>query len=110
MSRAAESGSSDGQTFDYLVVGGGSAGCAFAGQLAEDTDAQVALLELGDRAERHPETLAADGYKYAFANDALVLERFSVPQPACGKQRLFLGSGKGMGGSGSINGMVYTRG
>jgi choline dehydrogenase len=98
------------QTFDYLVVGGGSAGCVVAGQLATDTDAEVALLELGDRAEQHPETLAADGYKYAFANDALVLERFSVPQPACGKQRLFMGSGMGMGGSGSINGMVYTRG
>jgi choline dehydrogenase len=98
------------QSFDYLVVGGGSAGCALAGQLASDTDAEVALLELGDRAEQHPETLAADGYKYAFANDALVLERFSVPQPACGDQRLFLGSGKGLGGSGSINGMVYTRG
>lgn len=98
------------QTFDYLVVGGGSAGCVVAGQLASESDAEVALLELGDRAEQHPETLAADGYKDAFANDALVLERFSVPQPACGKQRLFLGSGMGLGGSGSINGMVYTRG
>lgn len=98
------------QTFDYVVVGGGSAGCVVAGQLSQDPAVQVLLLELGDRAEEHPETLAADGYKHAFANDALVLERFSVPQAACGKQRLFLGSGRGMGGSGSINGMVYTRG
>jgi choline dehydrogenase len=98
------------QSFDYIVVGGGSAGCVVAGLLSEQTDAQVALLELGERAERHPETLLADGYKDAFANDALLLERFSVPQARCGKQRLFLGSGRGMGGSGSINGMVYTRG
>jgi choline dehydrogenase len=101
---------SDEQSFDYVVVGGGSSGCVVAGQLAEDRSLQVALLELGDRAEDHPETLDADGYKHAFANDALLLERFSVPQPSCGNQRLFLGSGRGMGGSGSINGMVYTRG
>lgn len=102
------------QTFDYVVVGGGSAGCVVAGELARDAGAgakaQVALLELGDDADQHPETLAADGYKDAFANDALVLERFSTPQPGCGRHRLFLGSGKGLGGSGAINGMVYTRG
>jgi choline dehydrogenase len=98
------------QSFDYVVVGGGSSGCVVAGQLSQNASVEVALLELGERAEEHPETLAADGYKHAFANDALVLERFSVPQPGCGKQRLFLGSGRGLGGSGSINGMVYTRG
>jgi choline dehydrogenase len=99
-----------GPVFDYVVVGGGSAGCVVAGRLAEASDASVALLELGDRAEQHPETLAADGYKHAFANDALMLERFSTPQRTCANSRLFMGSGRGMGGSGSINGMVYTRG
>jgi choline dehydrogenase len=98
------------QTFDYIVVGGGSSGCVLAGELSSDAGLEVALLELGDAAEEHPETLAADGYKYAFANDALVLDRFSTHQEHCGNHRLFLGSGKGLGGSGSINGMVYTRG
>jgi choline dehydrogenase len=98
------------EQFDYIVVGGGSSGCVVAGELARNRGLQVALLELGDSADEHPETLRADGYKDAFANDALVLERFSEPQPHCGKQRLFLGSGKGLGGSGAINGMVYTRG
>ena len=98
------------EQFDYVIVGGGSAGCVLAGELARDASLRVALLELGDSAEEHPETLRADGYKDAFANDALVLERFSEAQPHCGKQRLFLGSGKGLGGSGAINGMVYTRG
>jgi choline dehydrogenase len=102
--------SSADQQFDYIVVGGGSAGCVVAGELANDATLEVALLELGDSAEEHPETLSSDGYKDAFANDALLLERFSEPQVHCGKQRLFLGSGKGLGGSGSINGMVYTRG
>src|SRR6185436_8956046 len=37
-------------------------------------------------------------------------ERFSTPQEHCGGQRVFMGSGTGLGGSGSVNGMVYTRG
>ena len=96
--------------FDYVIIGGGSSGCVAAGQLSADPQARVLLLELGDRAEQHPETLRADGYKDAFINDALMFERFSVPQPGCRGRPLFMGSGRGMGGSGSINAMVYLRG
>lgn len=102
--------SSHEQTFDYIVVGGGSSGCVVAGELATETRLDVALVELGDDAEDHPETLEADGYKHAFANDDLLLDRFTTPQPHCNQSRLFVGSGRGLGGSGSINGMVYTRG
>ncbi|MEO7330451.1 MAG: GMC family oxidoreductase N-terminal domain-containing protein, partial [Minicystis sp.] len=98
------------EVYDYIVVGGGSAGCIVAAELAADGEKRVLLLERGEAAEAHPETLTADGYKYAFANDRLMLERFTVPQKQCGNRRLFAGTGKGMGGSGSINGMVYTRG
>ncbi|HXV37915.1 MAG TPA: GMC family oxidoreductase N-terminal domain-containing protein, partial [Myxococcota bacterium] len=96
--------------FDYVVVGAGSAGCIVAAELAADPACSVLLLEAGDPAESHPETLRADGYKDAFANDRLISERFSVPQRGCAGRRVFLGSGRGMGGSGSVNGMVYTRG
>ena len=96
--------------FDFVIIGGGSAGCVAAGQLSADPSVRVLLLEAGDRAEQHPETLRADGYKDAFINDALMYERFSVPQRGCLRRPLFMGSGRGMGGSGSINAMVYLRG
>ena len=99
-----------GVAYDYVVVGGGSAGCVAAAELAADPRNKVLLLECGDPAEAHPETLRADGYKDAFVNDDLIWERFSAPQPGCRGQRVFLGSGTGLGGSGSVNGMVYTRG
>lgn len=97
-------------SFDYIVVGGGSAGCLVAAELSEDNNVSVLLLEHGDSAEEHPETLIASGYKDAFANDALVWERFSVKSERWGTRRLFMGSGHGLGGGSSINAMVYTRG
>ncbi|MGE0784638.1 MAG: GMC family oxidoreductase [Sandaracinaceae bacterium] len=97
-------------TFDYVIVGGGSAGCVVAAELSADPSVRVLVLEHGDDARAHPETLHADGYKDAFINDSLIHERFSSHEARWGSRRLFMGSGRGLGGSGSINGMVYTRG
>ncbi|MBO6935187.1 MAG: GMC family oxidoreductase [Deltaproteobacteria bacterium] len=94
---------------DAIVVGGGSSGCIVAAELLK-AGRSVALLEAGPDAEDHPETLVADGYKQAFINDELMHERFSVTRAGWGDRRLFMGSGRGLGGSGSINAMVYTRG
>ena len=94
--------------YDYIVVGGGSAGCIVAAELAHDPSNRVLLLESGPSAEEHPETLVASGYKEAFINDAVMGERFSVPQAHSANQRIFAGTGTVMGGSGSVNGMVYN--
>ena len=98
------------ETYDYVVIGGGSSGCIAAAQLAEDGAHRVLMLEAGPAAETHPETLSADGYKHAFINDEVIWERFTTPQRHAGKQRIFAGTGTVLGGSGSVNGMVYTRG
>ena len=98
------------QHYEYIVVGGGSAGCIVAAELAKDGVTRVLLLESGPAAEDPPETLVAHGYKEAFVNDAVMGERFSVPQEHAGRQRVFAGTGTVVGGSGSVNGMVYTRG
>ncbi len=98
------------QIFDYIVVGGGSAGCVVAGRLAESNAGSVLLIEGGGHAEANPETLSAEGFRDAFANDRVMLDRMSAPQPQCGNRTLYAGSGRGMGGGGAVNGMVYTRG
>lgn len=98
------------ERFDYIVIGAGSSGCVVAGELSADRDTRVLLLESGAPAEANPETLEAAGYKKAFINDALMYDRYSVPQRGCAGHRLFVGTGRGVGGSGAVNAMVYTRG
>lgn len=100
----------DAESFDYIVVGGGSSGCIVAARLVEENAGTVLLIEAGNAAEKNPETLSADGFIEAFSNDNTMWDRLSAPQRACGHRRLYVGTGTGMGGSGAVNGMVYTRG
>lgn len=97
------------ETFDYVIIGGGSAGCIVAARLASESNARVLLLELGERGEDNPETLIVDGYKHAFINDRVMWPKYTTPQPGCLDKSMFVGSGRGLGGSGAINAMVYLR-
>lgn len=95
--------------FDYIVVGGGSAGCVLAGRLSEDPTITVCLLEAGG-----PDTSAFIHAPLGFAATAPLgifnWNYESVPQPGLGGRRGFAPRGKVMGGSSSLNAMVYTRG
>ena len=99
----------NGARSDYVVVGAGAAGCVVAARLAEDPDNEVVLLEAGG-SDRSP-FLRLPGLGFA----AGAIGKFNwnfVTEPirALHDRRLTLLAGKVIGGSSSINGMIYTRG
>jgi choline dehydrogenase-like flavoprotein len=95
--------------YDYVIVGGGSAGCALAGRLSEDPSVSVALLEAGvsDRSVliHCPAGLAVMA-KQKDINWAFE----TVPQPGLNGRRGYQPRGRVLGGSSSINAMIYMRG
>ena len=100
---------SDALDCDYLVVGGGSAGCVLAARLSEDPAVRVCLLEAGP-----PDTSAlihCPGGLALLARTRKFNWDFStVPQPGLGGRRGWLPRGKVLGGSSSVNAMIYLRG
>jgi len=95
--------------FDYVVVGGGSAGAALAARLSEREDRTVALLEAGGR-DSHP-FIHIPSFVAAAINSKALNWRFStVPQPGMAGRQIPVPRGRVLGGSGAINGMVYFRG
>ncbi|WP_211624923.1 GMC family oxidoreductase [Paraburkholderia domus] len=96
--------------FDYVVVGAGSAGCAIASRLAEDPSVTVALLESGPPDHHFSVTAPLGLALLATRRGPRNYGYFSVPQPALHGRRSYQPRGRGLGGSSSINGMVYVRG
>jgi choline dehydrogenase len=93
---------------DYVIVGAGSAGCALAGRLTEDPDVSVTLIEAGGKG-RHPNI----SIPAAFANQfrtKLDWDYNTEPEPHCDGRSLYVPRGKGLGGSSSMNAMLYVRG
>jgi choline dehydrogenase len=99
---------SDGNAYDYVIVGAGSAGCVLAARLSEEPDVRVALLEAGgpdERAEAHIPLLWPLLLKSGYDWDLL-----SEREPGLNGRRLYLPRGKMLGGCSSINAMIYIRG
>src|SRR5829696_192762 len=94
--------------YDYVIVGAGSAGCVLANRLSEDPDVQVLLLEAGG-----PDTNdlihlpAAFSALYRTAQD---WDHSTIYEPFANDRRIYLPRGKVLGGSSSINAMIYIRG
>ncbi len=95
--------------FDYLIVGAGSAGCVMANRLTEDPDVSVLLLEAGGR-DTNPWIHMPVGYMKTMVNPNLNWMFDTEPQPHAGNREIPVPRGKVLGGSSSINGMLYVRG
>src|SRR3954470_9589184 len=95
--------------YDYIIVGAGSAGCVLANRLTEDPEVRVLLLEAGPR-DTDRWIHVPLGYGKLFARTDLNWAYESEPEPALNGRRIFTPRGKVLGGSSSINGLVYIRG
>ena len=95
--------------YDYIIVGAGSAGCVLANRLTADGRATVLLLEAGPR-DTDPWIHVPLGYGKLFARRDINWAYDSESEPNLNGRRIFSPRGKVLGGSSSINGLVYIRG
>lgn len=95
--------------FDYIVVGGGSAGCVLASRLSEEPKNAVLLLEAGPN-DKHPMISMPGGAAECLKSNALNWQDYTVEQKQLNNRKLFVPRGKMLGGSSGLNGMVYIRG
>ena len=96
-------------SFDYIIVGGGSAGCVLANRLSAPGQHRVLLLEAGGE-DRNPWIHIPIGYGKLFKNAKLNWLYESEPEPELEGRRIIQPRGKVLGGSSSINGLIYIRG
>ena len=96
------------ESFDYVIVGAGSAGCAVAGRLSEDEGTSVLVLEAGGK-DRSPNIKIPAAFSKQFKTK-LDWDYSTGPEPHLDGRELFVPRGKSLGGSSSMNAMMYVRG
>ena len=97
------------ESYDFIIVGAGTAGCVLADRLSERSDLTVCLIEAGDR-DVYPLIKVPAAVAFTILNPKLGWGYQTVPQLHCNDRCVVLPRGRVLGGSSSTNGMVYFRG
>lgn len=96
-------------TFDYIIVGAGSAGCVLARRLTENPAVKVLLIEAGGK-DLHPFIHVPAAFLQLLDHPKISWQYRTEPDGNTGSREILFPRGKGLGGSSSINGLLYVRG